>query len=61
MSGSAIAPFDPMVKAFTELGEKYLSGTSHVHADWELVREYPPSEKLLALRMCGVRPTAATM
>ena len=46
---SPIDPFDPMDKAFRELGEKYLSGTEHVHADWELVREYPLSEKLLAL------------
>ena len=46
---SPVDPFDPMDKAFRELGEKYLSGTEHVHADWELVREYPLSEKLLAL------------
>ena len=38
-----------MDKAFKELGEKYLSGTPHLHDDWELVREYPLSEKLLAL------------
>ena len=46
---SPIDPFDPMDKAFRELGEKYLSGSPHVHADWELVREYPLSESLLAL------------
>ena len=46
---SPIDPFDPMDKAFKELGEKYLSGTPHLHDDWELVREYPLSEKLLAL------------
>lgn len=46
---SPVDPFDPMDKAFKELGEKYLSGTEHVHAEWELVREYPLSEKLLAL------------
>ncbi len=46
---SPVDPFDPMDKAFRELGEKYLSGTEHVHAEWELVREYPLSEKLLAL------------
>ncbi len=46
---SPIDPFDPMDKAFKELGEKYLSGTPHIHADWELVREYPLSERLLAL------------
>ncbi|HTY35088.1 cation-translocating P-type ATPase [Mycobacterium sp.] len=46
---SPVDPFDPMDKAFKELGEKYLSGTEHLHGDWQLVREYPLSEKLLAL------------
>jgi Ca2+-transporting ATPase len=46
---SPIDPFDPMDKAFKELGDKYLAGTPHMHDDWELVREYPLSEKLLAL------------
>lgn len=46
---SPIDPFDPMDRAFRELGDKYLSGTRHVHADWDLVREYPLSESLLAL------------
>lgn len=46
---SPIHPFDPMDKAFKELGENYLSGTPHLHSDWELVREYPLSETLLAL------------
>jgi Ca2+-transporting ATPase len=46
---SPVDPFDPMDKAFKAIGEKYLAGTEHVHADWELVREYPLSEKLLAL------------
>lgn len=46
---SPIDPFDPMDKAFRVLGDQYLSGTEHVHSDWELVREYPLSEKLLAL------------
>jgi len=42
-------PFDPMEKAFKELGEYYLTTTEHLHADWTLVREYPLSEHLLAL------------
>ena len=46
---SPIDPFDPMDKAFKELGDKYLSDTAHLHADWELLREYPLSDKLLAL------------
>lgn len=54
---SPIDPFDPMDKAFRELGERYLSGSDHEHADWELVREYPLSEKLLALSHVWRAPT----
>ena len=46
---SPVDPFDPMDKAFRELGDRYLAQTEHVHADWQLVREYPLSEHLLAL------------
>ena len=46
---SPIDPFDPMDKAFRELGDRYLASGPHVHADWELIREYPLSESLLAL------------
>jgi Ca2+-transporting ATPase len=42
-------PFDPMEKAFKELGSHYLARTEHLHDDWTLVREYPLSNKLLAL------------
>ena len=42
-------PFDPMEKAFKQLGERYLAQTEHLHADWTLVREYPLSERLLAM------------
>jgi P-type Ca2+ transporter type 2C len=46
---SPVDPFDPMDRAFRELGEEYLAGTEHLHRHWELVREYPLSETLLAL------------
>ena len=46
---SPVDPFDPMDRAFKDLGDTYLPGTEHLHRDWELVREYPLSEKLLAL------------
>jgi Ca2+-transporting ATPase len=46
---SPIDPFDPMDRAFKDLGDTYLPGTEHLHRDWELVREYPLSEKMLAL------------
>ena len=42
-------PFDPMEKAFKELGNHYLSDTEHIHNDWKLMREYPLSENLLAM------------
>jgi Ca2+-transporting ATPase len=42
-------PFDPMEKAFKELGSHYLAHTEHLHDDWTLVREYPLSNSLLAL------------
>ncbi len=46
---SPIDPFDPMDTAFKVLGTQYLAETEHLHADWQLVREYPLSERLLAL------------
>lgn len=43
-------PFDPMEKAIREV---LLQGRSwsedHLHPDWELIREYPLSKKLLAM------------
>ncbi len=42
-------PFDPMEKAFKQLGERYLAQSEHLHDDWTLVREYPLSERLLAM------------
>jgi Ca2+-transporting ATPase len=42
-------PFDPMEKAFKELGNHYLARTEHLHDDWTLVHEYPLSNSLLAL------------
>jgi Ca2+-transporting ATPase len=46
---SPVDPFDPMDRAFRELGDAYLAGTEHLHRTWQLVREYPLSENLLAL------------
>ncbi|MBX9252602.1 cation-translocating P-type ATPase [Desmonostoc muscorum CCALA 125] len=50
-------PFDPMEKAFKELGvgvaspseNRYLAHTEHLHNDWILLREYPLSPQLLAM------------
>ena len=46
---SPIDPFDPMDRAFRQFGERSLAGTEHLHMTWDLVREYPLSEDLLAL------------
>jgi len=56
---SPIDAFDPMDRAFRELGETYLADTEHLHRDWELVREYPLSEKLLALSHVWRSPDAS--
>lgn len=42
-------PLDPMEIAFQQFGARSLSGTEHLHHEWELVREYPLSPRLLAL------------
>lgn len=42
-------PFDPMEKAMKELGTRTLLNTEHLHANWTFLREYPLSEKLLAM------------
>ena len=42
-------PFDPMEKAFKQLGDRYLAHTEHLHDDWLLLREYPLSPHLLAM------------
>ncbi|MCL4530468.1 MAG: cation-translocating P-type ATPase [Chloroflexi bacterium] len=46
---SPVDPFDPMEKAMKELGGRTLINTEHLHKDWELVREYPLSENLMAM------------
>ena len=42
-------PFDPMERAFKDLGQAALSGTEHLHDTWQLVREYPLSPTLLSI------------
>lgn len=42
-------PFDPIEKAFEELGLKTLNNTEHIHFDWPLIEEYPLSRQILAL------------
>src|SRR6185312_7380226 len=42
-------PFDPMEKAFLELGEKHLAGTEHQQRKWILAHEYGRSPDMLAM------------
>ncbi len=42
-------PFDPMEKALLKLGTDKLARTEHLHANWNLIHEYPLSQELLAL------------
>jgi len=46
---SPVDPFDPMDKAFRAVADEHLGATEHLHPDWELVREYPLAETLLAM------------
>ena len=43
------SPFDPMEKAFTELGQYYLAQSEHLHGDWTLAHEYALKPDLLAV------------
>jgi P-type Ca2+ transporter type 2C len=49
-------PYDPMERSIRDCGTRLLAGTEHVHDDWDLVREYPLSRKLLALSHVWVAP-----
>ncbi len=42
-------PFDPMEKAIKNFVEGDFAKTEHVHGDWQLIQEYPLSQKLLAM------------
>ncbi|MFA7269123.1 MAG: cation-translocating P-type ATPase [Sterolibacterium sp.] len=59
---SETEPHDPMEQAFQRLAQEYLANTEHMHADWDLAREYELSPDLLAMshlwRIPGHRHTA---
>jgi Ca2+-transporting ATPase len=46
---SVVDPFDPMEKAFHQLGQRFLTGTEHLHQDWRLVQTYALSPALRAM------------
>ena len=41
--------FDPMESAIADAAQRHLAGTEHLHADWELIDDYPLSRELLAM------------
>jgi Ca2+-transporting ATPase len=50
-------PFDPMEKAYHDLGNDRLAQTEHLHADWTLERGYSLSPSLLAMSHVWKSPT----
>lgn len=46
---SQVNPFDPMEKAINRIGDLFLKGTEHLHADWDMLKEYSLSKDLLAM------------
>lgn len=50
-------PFDPMEKAFHDLGNARLAQTEHLHANWTLERGYSLSPSLLAMSHVWKSPT----
>ena len=50
-------PFDPMEKAFHELGNRHLANSEHLHADWTLERGYPLTPGLMAMSHVWKSPT----
>ncbi|MFM6986762.1 MAG: cation-translocating P-type ATPase [Hydrogenophaga sp.] len=46
---SVVEPFDPMEKAFHQLGARFLTDTEHLHHDWQLVQAYALSPSLRAM------------
>ena len=53
---SVVDPFDPMEKAFHQLGERFLTDTEHLHHDWRLVRTYALSPALRAMSHVWAAP-----
>ena len=57
---SAKDPFDPMEKAFHDLGRQHLTGTGHAHGpQWTLLHSYALRPDLLAMSQVWQRDAAA--
>ncbi|MDL2338410.1 MAG: HAD-IC family P-type ATPase, partial [Pseudomonadota bacterium] len=57
---SVVDPFDPMEKAFHQLGERFLAQTEHLHHDWRLMQTYALSPKLRAMSHVWAAPEGGT-
>ena len=56
---SAQDPFDPMEKAFHDVGREYLAGSGHIHgSDWKLVHGYGFALAFSPCRRSGGHPAA---
>jgi Ca2+-transporting ATPase len=42
-------PFDPMERAIRDSAQRLLAGSGHLHADWQMIGEYPLSRELLSV------------
>ena len=57
---SVVDPFDPMEKAFHQLGEQFLAQTEHLHRDWRLVQTYALTPALRAMSHVWAAPEGGT-
>ncbi|MBY0471799.1 cation-translocating P-type ATPase [bacterium] len=55
---SRVDPFDPTEKAIHNLFNEGVSESNQFHNDWKFIREYPLSEKLLAMSCAWKKPDA---
>lgn len=59
MQASRRGAADPMDRALVQWGDRVLAGSTHLHTDWQLVREYPVSNGLPAMGNAWVDPSGA--
>ncbi|MEO9149038.1 MAG: HAD-IC family P-type ATPase, partial [Burkholderiaceae bacterium] len=57
---SVVDPFDPMEKAFHQLGQRFLADTEHLHHDWRLVQTYAFSPARRAMSQVWASPVDGT-
>jgi Ca2+-transporting ATPase len=57
---SHIDPFDPMEKAILKMAIEGSWGKDHLHKNWHFIRDYPLSDKLLAMSCVWKSPDSQT-